>query len=232
MGILVATPVSFAEDKDNQTEVGRNRRVTKRPLDLGKEIAIFDGKTLKGWRIANTFDFEQHGKVEVRDGSIHLESGRPATGIAITTEIPKSNYEIFFRGRRVAGNDFFCGLTFPVKEQHCTLVLGGWGGKLVGLSNIDSFSAAENDTTRVFDFENGKWQDVRLRVTDDFIRIWLNDRKIIEVDVQQHNFSIYWAQEPIRPFGLATWNTYGELKDLKMYQLKSEASGNLLRTRG
>ena len=187
------------------------------------EIAIFDGKTLENWRTVKEFDFEQHGKIEVRDGSIHLEEGKPATGISIKTKIPKSNYELTFSARRVKGSDFFCGLTFPIKEEFCTLILGGWGGQIVGLSNIDTFNAAENNTTQVIDFKNGQWYKVKLRVTDEFIHIWVDGEQIIEVEANRHKFSIYWEQEPVRPLGIVTWYTHGEIKDLKLRKVSKSA---------
>jgi hypothetical protein len=35
------------------------------------------------------------------------------------------------------GSDFFAALTFPVNDLFCTLINGGWGGMLVGLSSLD-----------------------------------------------------------------------------------------------
>ncbi|MCA9216078.1 MAG: DUF1080 domain-containing protein [Planctomycetales bacterium] len=212
---------SKADSKSKSESNGKTPDDTK-PNDLGEDVKIFDKKSLKNWRIVDTFDFDQHGKVEVRDGTIHLEEGKPATGISIKSKIPKTNYEVSFAARRVKGSDFFCGLTFPIKEEFCTLILGGWGGQLVGLSNLDSFNAAENHTTQVIDFKNGQWYKVRLRVTDEFIRIWVDGEKIIEVEANRHKFTIYWEQEPVRPLGLVTWYTYGEIKDLKMHKLQVE----------
>lgn len=215
---------SMATEKDSISEstpdAPEKSDGNKKDPDLDQEVKIFDGKTLENWRIVEKFDFDQHGKVEVREGSIHLERGKPATGISIKTKIPKLNYELTCSARRVEGSDFFCGLTFPVKEQFCTLILGGWGGQIVGLSNIDSFNAAENNTTQVIDFKNGQWYKVRLRVTDEFIRVWIDDEQIIEVETDRHEFSIYWEQEPVRPLGLVTWYTHGEIKGLKLHKLK------------
>ena len=218
-----SAPTKSVDGESKRSEKDKKKAADKQPTDLGDEIKIFDGKTLKNWTTVKKFDFEQHGKIEVRNGSIHLEEGRPATGIAVKTKIPKSNYEISFRARRVKGSDFFCGLTFPIKKEFCTLILGGWGGQIVGLSNIDSFNAAENNTTQVIDFKNGQWYKVRLRVTDEFIRVWIDGEQIIEVEANHHKFTIYWEQEPVRPLGIVTWYTHGELKDLKLHKVKVNA---------
>lgn len=184
-----------------------------------EEVTLFDGKSLDGWRIIDTFDFKRHGKVEVRDGEIHLEKGTPSTGISWKGELPRSQYEIKFEGQRVDGSDFFCGLTFPVKEQYCTLILGGWGGQIVGLSNIDSYSAVENETTQVIDFKNGQWYAVVIRVTDEQIEVTIDGKKIIDVKTMGHEFSIWWEQEPVTPLGIVTWNTTGAIRKLELQRI-------------
>ena len=180
------------------------------------EMPIFNGKSLEGWRIIDTFDFRRHGKVYVKDETIFLEQGEPATGISWKGKIPRINYEITLDGQRVKGTDFFCGLTFPVKEEYCTLILGGWGGSVVGLSNVDSYSAVENETTQAVDFLNKRWYAIRLRVTEERISVWIDDDKLIDLETTGRKFSIYWEQDPVKPLGLVTWQTGGALKNLKL----------------
>jgi hypothetical protein len=177
---------------------------------------LFDGKSLEGWRIIEKFDFDGHGDVYVKDGVIYLEKGKPATGIAWKGEFPKSNYELSLQGQRVEGSDFFCGLTFPVKDSFCTLILGGWGGSVVGLSNIDGFSAIENETTQAIDFQQGRWYQIKLTVLDDRITVAIDGKPLIDVATEGHKFSIWWEQEPVTPLGIVSWYTTGALKDLKL----------------
>ncbi len=183
------------------------------------EKPLFDGKTLDGWRIIDKFDFRRHGKVFVQDQTILLEQGQPATGISWKGEFPRNNYELRFQAQRVEGSDFFCGLTFPVKEKHCTLILGGWGGSVVGLSNVDSYSAVENETTTAIEFEQKRWYSVRLRVTEQRITVWVDDDKTIDLETRGREFSIYWEQEPVTPLGLVTWNTTGAVRKLQLKRL-------------
>ncbi|MBJ42428.1 MAG: hypothetical protein CMJ80_03900 [Planctomycetaceae bacterium] len=177
---------------------------------------IFDGKTLDGWRVIKDLDFKRRGKVYVEDGVIYLERGKPATGISWKKDFPRSNYELTMKGQRVDGSDFFCGLTFPVKDEYVSLILGGWGGQVIGLSNIDGFSAVENETTQAHDFKQGQWYDIRLRVTDGRITFWLDEKKRIDLETKGHEFSIWWEQEPVTPLGIVTWHTSGAIKDLKL----------------
>ena len=68
---------------------------------------------------------------------------------------------------RVEGSDFFVGLTFPVRDSHASLIVGGWAGSVVGISSIDGRDASENETTEVMKFKNGQWYKFRLRVRAD-----------------------------------------------------------------
>ena len=112
--------------------------------------SLFDGRKLGKWKAV---DYVESGRVYVKDGAIVLEKGVEQTGVKWTGPVIKSNYEIELEAMRVEGDDFFCGLTFPVKQDFCSLIVGGWRGKVVGLSCIDTEDAAENETTVLMDFE-------------------------------------------------------------------------------
>ncbi|MFP6665708.1 MAG: DUF1080 domain-containing protein [Pirellulales bacterium] len=183
---------------------------------------LFDGKSLAGWRVADKFDFSQHGKVAVREGRIEMQAGGPETGIVRTDKPPRLNYELSLEAMRISGNDFFCGLTFPVKNEHCTLIVGGWGGTLVGLSNVDGIAANENETTTFADFKNKQWYRIRLRVTASNIDIWIDDRRMIQLETTDRKFNIWWEQEPMRPLGIATWYTGAALRNIKLRRLTVE----------
>jgi len=90
---------------------------------------LFDGHSLTGWRI---IDYGGQSRVAVRKNLLLLPSGAPFTGVNFTNDAPKVNYEISLEAMRVSGSDFFCGLTFPVRDSFCSLIVGGWGGTLVG----------------------------------------------------------------------------------------------------
>src|SRR5687767_15351671 len=86
--------------------------------NLGWE-SLFDGKTLKGWKES---DFAGRGEVKVKDGQIIMEMG-VMTGIRWTNPVTCMNYEISVEAMRVEGGDFFCGLTFPVDTNQCSLIV-------------------------------------------------------------------------------------------------------------
>ena len=189
----------------------------------GGWLPLFDGKSLGKWKIADKHFFEDHGEVHVKDGAIHLGKGKPATGIRRTDKFPRSNYEIILRAQRTSGDDFFCGLTVPIGNSYVTLIVGGWGGGLIGLSNMDGESAADNITTDHFDFENGKWYQIRLRVSDDRIQAWIDKEQVVDQERAGHTFSIWWEQEPVRPLGIATWDTASVIREI--YFRSIEPSG-------
>lgn len=183
--------------------------------------SLFNGKDLSGWRVIDEFDFENHGKVEVVEGEIILAAGRPASGIAYTKKLPRINYELSLEAKRIEGDDFFCGLTFPVGEEYCTLIVGGWGGGVTGLSNVDTMSAVENETTGYVEFERGRWYTIRLRVTDKAISAWIDKEQIVDTKTEGRKFSIWWEQEPARPLGIATWNTKAALRNVHLQRIKA-----------
>lgn len=193
-------------------------------IDLAKEpqeLALFDGRSLGSWKSANTFEFED-GQARVADGQIVLEKGQPASGIVWTGELPRVDYEVSLEARRLEGNDFFCGLTFPIARQHATLIIGGWGGGVTGISNVDGISAVENQTMHFSKFENDRWYAIRLRVTRAAIEAWIDNDQIVDLRTQDRQFAVWWEQEPMRPLGIASWQTKAELRNIRLKRLSEE----------
>ena len=182
------------------------------------EISLFDGKTLSRWNIT---DFGGQGDVYVKDGSIFMEMGNDMTGITWTGPVVRMNYEISLEAKRVLGSDFFCGLTFPVGENPCSLVLGGWGGEVCGLSNLDYYDAANNETTRIISFEKEQWYFVRLRVTPNKIEAWVDDEKIVDIETTDRKIDIRPEMDLIKPLGIATWRTTGAVRNIRLQKLKT-----------
>jgi len=178
---------------------------------------LFDGKTLTNWEPTK---FGGEGAVKVENGQITLDTGRSLTGITWAgRELPKTNYEIAMQAMRVDGRDFFAGITFPVADSFCSLILGGWGGSVVGLSSINFMDASENETSQSIEFENGRWYNVRIRVTPQKIQAWLDDRQIIDQDLKDNRISVRMEVEPSKPLGVATWKTKGALRDIRLRRL-------------
>ena len=130
-------------------------------------------------------------------------------------------YEVSLDAARLDGDDFFCGMTFPVGESYLTLILGGWGGGVTGISNLDNLPAVENETTDYTDFKKGQWYHVRVRVTAEKVEAWIDKKQIVDVETKDRKLSIWWEQEPVRPFGIASWYTTSSLKNIQLKLVKS-----------
>ncbi len=183
---------------------------------------LFDGKTLEGWK---TINFGGEGDVRVEKGELIIDRGEPLTGIVYKgPPLPKVNYELTLDARRIDGSDFFLGLTFPVKESHCSLILGGWGGAVTGLSSIDGFDASENETTDYFSFEKEKWYKVKVRVTHDKLEAWLDEKQIANVDYTMKKIGVRIEMEVAKPLSICTFQTEGGLKNFQLVELPAPAA--------
>lgn len=183
--------------------------------------SLFDGKTLTGWKAPQ---FSGQGEVLVENGTMILGMGSDITGLNPTIEMPKMDYEVSLEASRLDGTDFFCGLTLPYGKTSFTIILGGWGGALVGLSSINGDDASENETTKFIKFDKGKWYKLRARVTAQKIEAWLDDDKIIDVDTDGKKIDMRPGEIELSvPFGIATFRTRGAFKEIKLRKLDAAA---------
>ncbi len=179
--------------------------------------SLFNGIDLGSWAPTN---FGGEGEVVVGDSQITLRWGNDLTGITWTGDFPTQDYEVVLEAMRIQGNDFFCGLTFPVGESHCSLILGGWGGSVVGLSSIDGFDASENETTQTRRFETQRWYRVRLQVTSEAVRAWIDEEELFDVPIADRRFDVRPEVRLSRPFGIATWRTTAAFRRIRWRPLE------------
>jgi len=179
-----------------------------------KDITLnLDGKSLHGWEITN---FGPQGPVSVSEGEIILGMGEGCTGITWKGDFPVVNYEVSLEARRIEGNDFFCGMTFPVGKDPCTLIIGGWGGTIVGLSSIDGLDASDNSTRTLMQFDKNHWYYIRLAVTGTDIKAWIDSLKVVDFTIGDRRLSIRPEVELSKPFGITSWNTTAALRNIRV----------------
>ena len=179
----------------------------------GEWQSLFDGRSLQGWRET---PFTGRGEVRVENGAIVLGPGKPMTGVTWTGSLPRFNYEVRLESARLQGNDFFASMTFPVGESFCTWVTGGWGGDIVGLSSLDGWDASDNETRSYFTFETGRWYALRLQVTADRIRAWIDDEPVINVAITGRSIGLRHGEIKLSaPFGFASYATKGALRKIE-----------------
>jgi hypothetical protein len=199
--------------------IGQEKKPEKEPplvKDKDGWVSLFDGKTLNGWKKTK---FGGEGEVNVENGAIVMAFGSDMTGIHTDRELPKIDYEVELEAQRVDGSDFFCGLTFPVKKDPCSLIVGGWGGGVCGLSSIDDRDASENDTKTYETFKNKTWYKIRLKVTEKKIEAWIDGKLILEQDLEGKKIGIRYEVEPSKPFGFACWQTTAALRNIRIRSL-------------
>lgn len=182
---------------------------------------LFDGESLQNWRLLREIFFDDPGKAYAKNKQLFLTKGNQLTGVGWTgPKLPTSNYEVTLEAQRVDGGDFFLGLTFPIGKEHASLILGGWGGQLCGVSSINGFDASENETTGSIEFKNKKWYKVRLRVTEFKLEAWVDKEQLVDVDREGKKFEVRVEMETARPFGLATYATTGAFRNVRIRKLK------------
>ncbi len=178
--------------------------------------SLFDGKTLAGWK---TPEFGGEGKVYVENGAIVMEIGGNMTGVTWTGDVPRNNYELSLEGMKLEGSDFFCTTTFPVGNNACSLVVGGWGGGVVGLSNVDFHDASNNPTMKILWFQQNQWYRVRIRVSDAAIEAWIDGAQMVNQPRKGHKFGIRSEVDLCRPLGICTWATKGAVRNIRIRSL-------------
>jgi hypothetical protein len=181
---------------------------------------LFDGKSLNNWTVT---DYAGRGEVWLDgNGSACMEFGIALTGMHWSgDELPNKNYEIHWEAKKEMGTDFFGSLTFPYLESHATLILGGWGGALVGISCLDGFDASENESSTAHHFRMNQWYHCRLRVTETHFKFWVDHEKLIDCEVKGREVDMRTGEiELSKPLGFSTYDTTGFIRNVLLFRLR------------
>ena len=194
----------------------------KEEVAPAKEIILFDGKSLNDWE---SVDIGASGAVELEGGLMIINQGDSISGAVYkkAASLPMTNYEISLEAKRLEGVDFFCGLTFPVGSvKTCaTLVCGGWGGAVTGISNIDNLDASENSTSNFVRYEDNKWYAVKVRVTPENLSVWIDEKHLIDQDLKDKKISVRPGPiESYLPLSFTTYATTAAIRNVKLKVLE------------
>jgi hypothetical protein len=202
-----------------QAPAGRPAEASKQSETKGDDArSLFDGKTLGSWKAV---EFGGEGEVKVQDGAIRVHMGSPISGIHWTGDaLPRTNYEFSVEAMKVDGNDFFCGIVFPVGKETCSFVAGGWGGGVTGLSSVDNMNASENETASDQNYAKNKWYAFRLIVTPKKIEAWCDQKQVVNLELANKQISVHPAVDQAAPLGLTTYETTSLFRNLKLKALK------------
>jgi hypothetical protein len=179
---------------------------------------LFSGQQA-AWEPATGGSFDKAGEVHWLEASVRLEAGAPATGIIYRGPLPSQWFRLELEARRLQGSDFFCGLTFPVADEYCSLILGGWGGGVTGFSCLDGVWAIDNETTGYTNFQNQQWYRVRVDVGPERLTALIDDRSIASIALGKHRLSVREEIEPALPMSITSWRTTAELRGLTLIEL-------------
>jgi hypothetical protein len=128
----------------------------------------------------------------------------------------------------VEGSDFFSALTFPTlkknlkgEEVNVSLVTGGWGGWVVGISSVGHQFASENETTRSYEFETGRWYRFTVQVTPQVIRCLIGGKEQLKLDTRDKTLSMHPSEiQKCEPLGFSTYQTTGAIRNVQIRALK------------
>ncbi|MHC1763167.1 MAG: family 16 glycoside hydrolase [Verrucomicrobiia bacterium] len=225
LALITTGRVAAAEP---QKAANESKPTAKTDDNGGEWKPLFDGKTLKGWKIT---DFAGHGEVAVDPQfrgdpklpaapAIVAEMGAILTGVTLTNPAPEGEYEVTLEAMKVEGSDFFSALTFPAAGGHCSLIVGGWGGGVVGISSVDSMDASENETTKFLSFQTKRWYPIRVRVTKEKIEAWIDQEKVVDLETADRRISVRAGEiELAKPFGLSAYQTRAAWRNIKVREL-------------
>jgi hypothetical protein len=178
-------------------------------------VSLFDGKSLGAWKPVS---FGGEGEVSVVNGAIRLERGNDLTGVVWTGKLPGVSFRVHMEAMRVEGSDFFCAVTVPVGRNHCTFVVGGWGGTVVGFSSLDGLDASENETSRGLPLADGKWYRVAVDVTPDRLQGLVDDVVVAEAKLAGREVDVRIEMLPCRPLGIASWRTTSDIRAITLLE--------------
>lgn len=225
-GLLVAGQAFCHSAFAQETEIRAATDLPPIPVGMQVEFAgparsLLTESELGDW---DTVDFGGGGESSVASHTLEIGIGEDLTGVFWDgADLPVKDYELRMEARRTEGIDFFCGTVFPVNDSHCCLIVGGWAGATVGLSNIDDKDASSNETTKLLTFQDNRWYDIRIRVLSDRIIVWIDNQCEIYQNIVGRKISLRGDTELCTPMGLCTFQTKAEIRKLTLQRIGKPA---------
>jgi len=170
----------------------------------------------------NEIQFGGEGSAQWNKGVLYLDAGVELTGAQYSGDLPAIPYELELEARKMSGNDFFCGLTFPVssREECVTFIVGGWGGATVGISSVDGKDASENETTSYGSFESKKWYAIRIAVENERIVASIDGKEVVNLTTKGRALGLRQGSiKSSAPLGISAWQTAAEIRRVRWRSL-------------
>jgi len=87
---------------------------------------------------------------------------------------------------------------------------------VTGLSSLNGADASENETGQSFEYRDKTWYKFRVRVTDEVIRCWIDEKEILAVDHSGMQVATRLETRENQPLGFATWETSGAVRKIEI----------------
>lgn len=181
---------------------------------------LFDGKTLDGWNVLTKTEYETGGPVKISEDTINIGKGLPYSSIYRKGKVPGENFEFELEAMRTEGADIFCGLVFPVGTNFVSMICGGWGNSVHGLSNVNYMNASENQTSVFREFKDKTWYTIKVRVTKPRVQVWIDGKETINQERPQNAFEPYPGLEAFQPLGIFTWETGSAFRNIRFRRIE------------
>lgn len=180
-------------------------------------VSLVDADHIKHWKF---IDFGGREAYEVKAGVLTVEAGYPLAGFVYSDKFPTDHYELELEAQKVTGTDFFCLVTFPVKDEFCSFVVGGWGGTVSGISCVDQVDASENETKKVRKYEYNRWYKIRIQVTPKRLRCWIDDDPAVDLPLEGVKLSLRTDVDNTKPLSISSFETISQWKNIRFKSLK------------
>ena len=154
---------------------------------------LYDGSDLATWELGVYGESDEY---EVREDGVVIPQTAALAGMTFRGDLPRVPYRLSVEATRLYGADFFLGVTFPVSEGHLTLVLGGWGGMVSGLSSLDGLDASRNATRTLRHFADGDRHEVEIEVTGTDVRVLVDGEAFLATSLVDREVGLGSTSSP------------------------------------
>jgi hypothetical protein len=184
----------------------------------GEWQSLFDGKTLRGWKLIDGHPFGNHGRVDVRNNEIVLGKGGPCTGIQYTGDLPKSDYEFSFEVMSHSASGGLMSMAFHVEGSSTMASIDVHdGGTIEAIMRV--VDGGNRGIAAKARFEKGRWYRVLVQVTQSRLLVLLDDEKLFDWPRPQHSFGkpVEWGA--LVPFGIGNWDAETSLRRIQVRRI-------------